>query len=139
MTLNDPKLPAASKKKVITGLTGGTSPLVGNFLSLLVDRGRISDLGALSDAYSERVAAAEGRMEITAVTAVPLDDALRATITERIKRVTGRDATLTERVDEDIIGGLVLEVGGLRVDGSLRHRLDSLHHELTTTSVELPS
>ncbi len=112
---------------------------MGNFLSLLVDRGRIAELGPLADAYAERVAGAEGRVEINAVTAIPLDDDLRRTITDRIKEVTGRDADLIEHIDEDLIGGLVLEVGGVRVDGSVRHQLDSLHQELVAAPVAPPS
>ena len=138
-TLADPKLAAAAKKGVITRLASGTSPLVGNFLRLLVDRGRISELGDLTDAYAERVAAAEGRVEIVAVTAIPLDDDLRRTITDRIRDVTGRDATLIERIDEDIIGGLVLEVGGVRVDGSVRGRLDALRQDLVSAPVAPPT
>lgn len=136
--LTDPKLPAETKKSIVTRLASGTSPLVGNFLNLLVDRGRISELDSLADAYAERVAAAEGRVEINAVTAIPLDDDLRRTITDRIKEATGREATLVEHIDEDLIGGLVLEVGGVRVDGSLRHRLDSLRQELVAAPVAPP-
>jgi F-type H+-transporting ATPase subunit delta len=129
-TLADPNLGAVAKKAVIGKLTESASPVLSSFLQLLVDRGRLSDLGPIARSFQTRVAEATGHIQITAVTAVPLDDEMRTKIVQRIERQTGRTAALTERVDEDLIGGLVLEVGEIRVDGSLRSRLDTLRRQL---------
>ena len=134
-TLDDPNLDAATKKSVITGLTEGAPRILTNFLHLLVDRDRLGELGLIARTFQTRVAEAGGRIEITAITAVPLDDDMRRKIIQRIEQKTGRTAELTERVDEDLIGGLVLEVGEIRVDGSLRSRLDTLRRKLSTAPV----
>jgi F-type H+-transporting ATPase subunit delta len=133
--LGDPNLDAAAKKSVIAKLTEQASPVVRNFLQLLVDRGRLADLGGIARAFQTKVFENEGRIEITAVTAVPLDDEMRQKILQRIELQTGRAAELSERVDEDLIGGIVLEVGEIRVDGSIRHRLDTLRRQLATAPV----
>ncbi|MDH3724295.1 MAG: ATP synthase F1 subunit delta [Thermoleophilia bacterium] len=131
-TLADPNLDSGTKKVVIAKLTESASPVLSNFLQVLVDRGRLGDLGQITRSYQARVAEATGTIEITAITAVPLDDDMRSKIVQRIERQTGRKAALTERVDEDLIGGLVLEVAEIRVDGSLRSRLDSLRRNLAS-------
>ena len=125
-TLNSPNLDSAVKKSVIGKLTEGSTPVLSNFLQVLVDRGRLGDLEPIAGSFQARVAEATGSIEITAVTAIPLDDEMRSKIVQRIELQTGRTAALTERVDEDLIGGIVLEVGEIRVDGSLRSRLDTL-------------
>ena len=137
--LGDPKLDAAAKKSVITNLTANSNPIVSNFLQVLVDRGRLADLGIISRAFQTKVAEAQGRIEITAVTAIPLDEAMRQKILQRIEQQIGRKAELTERVDEELIGGIVLEVGEIRVDGSVRNRLDTLRRRLVNTPVAVSS
>ncbi len=129
-TLASPNLDSRTKKSVIAKITEGASPVLSNFLQVLVDRGRLGDLSLIASGFQARVAEAAGTIEITAVTAIPLDDSMREKIVQRIERQTGRTAALTERVDENLIGGLVLEVGEIRVDGSLRSRLDTLRRNL---------
>jgi F-type H+-transporting ATPase subunit delta len=129
-TLEDPNLAPEAKKAVIAKLTQDSAPVLSNFLQVLVDRGRLAELRPIARSFHGRVAEGMGQIEITAITAVPLDDEMRTKIVERIERQTGRTAALTERVDEDLIGGLVLEVGEIRVDGSIRSRLDALRRNL---------
>jgi F0F1-type ATP synthase delta subunit len=47
-----------------------------------------------------------------------------------------RSVELTETVDPDIVGGLVLRIGGVVVDGSVRHRIDELREALRSASVD---
>jgi F-type H+-transporting ATPase subunit delta len=136
-TLGSPNLDARTKKEVVAKLTESASPVLSNFLQVLVDRGRLGDLSLIASSFHARVAEATGTIEITAVTAIPLDDAMREKIVQRIERQTGRTAALTERVDEDLIGGLVLEVGEIRVDGSLRSRLDTLRRNLAGAPISV--
>jgi ATP synthase F1 delta subunit len=134
--LHDPEIDTRTKKSVVRALTGDAEPLLANFLQVLLDRGRIEELADIARAFETRVAEEEGRLEIHAVTAVPLDDEQRRAILARVEAQTGRAATLTESVDPDIVGGLVLRAGGLVVDASVRSRLEDLRQRLTHTPVE---
>ena len=71
-----------------------------------------------------------------AVTAVPLPDDLRERIVERMQAKTNATIELTESVDPDVVGGLVLRVGEVVVDGSVRHRIDELRRELSGVPVD---
>jgi F-type H+-transporting ATPase subunit delta len=135
--LASPQLDSAAKKALVARLTEGAEPVVANFLQVLVDRGRIAELVPIAEAVEQRVAEAENRLEVTAVTAVSLSDELREKIVQRIKRETGSDVDLEESVDPDVIGGLVLEVEGVRIDGSVRRRIEGLRARLAAAPVPL--
>ena len=127
------------KKAAVAALTEGSHPLVGNFLQVLLDRGRIHDFPEVAQAFLERVARAQDRLEVEAVTAVALPDDLRSRIVKRIEEKTGSSVSLTESVEPDIVGGLVLRIGGVVVDGSVRHRIDELREALNAAPVDAAS
>jgi F-type H+-transporting ATPase subunit delta len=133
--LESPEVDTSRKKAVVTELLGGLNPLVNGFVQVLLDRGRVEELDDIAAAYKERVDRAEGRVTVEAVTAVPLTPELRQRIREKVKAQTGRDAELTEVVDPSVIGGLLLRVGDVVVDGSLRSRLTELRRTLGTAPV----
>jgi len=62
---------------------------------------------------------------------------LREQIREKVRAQTGRDADLEETVDASILGGLVLRVGDVVVDASLRTRLEEMRRSLETTPIDL--
>jgi F-type H+-transporting ATPase subunit delta len=134
--LENPEIETRTKKAVVGDLTGDAQPLVGNFLQVLIDRGRITEFPEIARAFAERVSSATGRLEVEAVTAVPLPDDLRGRIADSIAKKTGSTVDLTETVDPGIVGGLVLRIGGVVVDGSVRHRIDELREALRSASVD---
>jgi len=134
--LSSPEVETPRKKAVVAELAAAANPLVARFLGMLVERGRIGQLDEIARAFDGRVAEAEGRLTVEAVTAVPLTDDLRQAVIAKVKADTGRDASLSERVDPDLLGGLVLRVGGIVVDGSIRSRIAALRRSLTQAPVE---
>jgi F-type H+-transporting ATPase subunit delta len=57
-------------------------------------------------------------------------------IVSKVQTDTGRKVALEERVDPDLLGGLVLRVGGIAIDGSLRTRIERLRRTLTEAPIE---
>ena len=134
--LSSPEVDTRSKKAAVAGLTEGAHPLTANFLQVLIDRGRMAEFPEIARAFQERVARAEHLLEVEAITAVPMTDDLRKRVVQRIQGQTGATVELTESVDPDIVGGLVLRIGGVVVDGSLRRRLEELRHTLRAAPVD---
>ncbi len=134
--LDDPNVDTKVKKAVVASITEGSVPVVGNVLQVLLDRGRMPDFPHILDAFEHHVAAAAGRLEVRAITAVPLPDDLRARIVAQIQEKTGATVDLQESVDPEIVGGLVLQVGESVVDGSVRHRIDELRQTLRASRVD---
>ena len=134
--LDNPEVEARAKKEAVKELSSSANPITANFLQVLIDRGRITEFPEIARAFADRVAAEAGRLDVEAVTAVPLPEDLRNRIVEEISRKTGRSVDLTESVDPEIVGGLVLRIGGAVVDGSVRHRIEELRAALNTAPVD---
>jgi F-type H+-transporting ATPase subunit delta len=75
----------------------------------------------------ERLRKRENRqIDVTVTSAVDLDPAVVAKIGEEIERQTGRKVELASEVDGEILGGVVLQVGNMVLDASIRARLEKL-------------
>ena len=135
--LTSPEIETSSKKAAISVLMEGAHPVSLGFVQVLLDRDRVAEIGEVLGAYERRVDAAEGRVVVTAVTAVPLTPDLREKIRGKVHAQTSLDAELEETVDPSIIGGLVLRVGDVVVDASLRTRLEEMRRALETAPVDL--
>ncbi len=132
--LYNPQVDGAMKKQMLAGLAGAASPLTVNLLRVLVDHGRLEELPDVAEAFDRRVADAAGQIAVEVTTAIPLPDDLRAQVVQRIAEQTGRTPEITEKVDPEIIGGLVLRVGGVMTDASVRGQLTGLRRTINDAS-----
>ena len=128
--LENPEVESATKAAVVRDLHADADPLVRNFLLLLVEKNRTGELQEIAREFDLLVARAEGRLEVELTTAVELTDEESAEILRQIEKSSGRSIEATRSVDPDLIGGFILQAGTLRVDASVRGRLDRLRHEL---------
>lgn len=131
--LLNPQVDSRAKKAAVAGLAQAANPLTVNLLQVLVDRGRLEEFPAIVDAFSARVADAAGEIRVEVTTAVPLPDDLRKQLIERIHLQTGRAPLISEQVDPEIIGGIILRVGGVMTDASVRGRLNGLRQTVRAT------
>jgi F-type H+-transporting ATPase subunit delta len=104
---------------------------VRNFLLVVVEKGRASELASIYEEFAALVAADEGRLEVELTTAYELSDDEARDILQQIEKTSGRKVDATRRVDPNLIGGFVLQAGSMRVDASVRGRLERLRQELT--------
>jgi F-type H+-transporting ATPase subunit delta len=65
-------------------------------------------------------------------TALPLDDAQRGSVEDRLAELTGEKVEMNEVVDEALIGGIAVRIGDRLYDASVRNRLERLRARLTT-------
>ena len=119
------------KEGIKKAISGGNAELV-NFLELLAEKHRMPALFQIRKRFDELWAKAKDRLEVTVTSAVPLDDAVVKSIGDEIEKKTGKTIDLNSRVDDAIIGGLVLQVGNRILDASISSRLDRLRREVAT-------
>ena len=70
------------------------------------------------------------RLDVTLTSAIELDPSVIEEVGAAVEKQTGREVDLTSRVDEGIIGGLVLQVGNMVLDTSIRNNLEKLRQSV---------
>jgi F-type H+-transporting ATPase subunit delta len=130
--LRNPEIEPRARGAAIEELLGGADPLVRNFLLLTVEKGRAGELEEILDELEALVAAEQGRLTVELTTAVELTEEEAREILDQIEEASGRTVEASRHVDPDLIGGIVLQAGSLRVDASVRGRLNRLRHQLAT-------
>lgn len=105
---------------------GKTSDLLLDSLQVINRKGRLSLLRGIVEGYRSGHRKLRGMVEARVRTAVPLSEALRARVREAVARHTGHQPVLIEKVDPALIGGIVIEVGGEKIDGSVSNKLREL-------------
>ena len=101
-------------------------PLTRNFLGVLAQNGRLSKLGQAIRAFNLLAASHRGEITAEVTSARPLDDDQVAQIKQHLRTRMGRDIAVEMNVDPTILGGLVVQIGSQRIDGSIRTKLNSL-------------
>ena len=109
-----------------------TADIVKRLLAMLAERGRLQLLPAVLALYRERLMEHLGVVRARVATAEPLDRKRVASINQRLNAATGRQVTIAAAVDEDLVGGMVTQIGGTVFDGSLAHHLDRLKQRFLT-------
>jgi F-type H+-transporting ATPase subunit delta len=128
--LRNPQLDSRAKVAVVRDLTASANELVRNTLLLLVEKGRIGEVEAIAQAFEVLVAGAERRLALELTTAVELSEEDATRLVGSIQQAVGRPVDAHRSVDPELIGGVVLQVGSLRLDASVRGRIDKLRREL---------
>ncbi len=133
--LADPQVDAAARRRVVAEVTRGGQPLLVNALQLMLERGRFAAVSAMREAYEALAAVEEGAVEVEVVSVAKLAPETEKKIAARVHEATGRRVELVQRVDPDILGGLVLRIGDIIVDGSVQARIRQLRRRLATAEV----
>jgi F-type H+-transporting ATPase subunit delta len=130
--LENPELDPRAKVDALRDLLADADELVRNFVLLIVEKGRATELAEMAREFEQLVAAEAGRLEVQLTTARALSEEEAQRIVRQIEQASGRSVVASRSVDPALIGGIVLQAGSLRVDASVRGRLERLRHELVT-------
>ncbi len=130
--LFDPALGSETRRRLLAAIAerAGASPLLRRLLDLLAVRDRVSLLPHVIEAYAELANAAHGVVSAEVVSAVPLAEVQR----QYLAAALGGVVELRSRVDPDLVGGVLVRVGGTTYDGSVRTRLAALRRRLASAS-----
>jgi F-type H+-transporting ATPase subunit delta len=105
-------------------------PTVVNFLELLVEKHRMTELFRIRRAFDALWEEENKLLPVEITSAVELDDSVVKNIGDKIAEQTGREVQLSAKVDSDVLGGLVVRVGNTVLDASVQRRLERLRKEL---------
>ena len=129
-----PYFSTEEKKQGLTTAIDGADPTVSNFLELLVEKHRMPAIHRIRKAFDLLWEEENKLLPVQITSAIELDDETVRSIGDRIGQQTGQRVELTTKVDEDVLGGIVLQVGNQILDASIRNRLDNLRRNVAKAS-----
>jgi len=130
-TLWHARLPAGRKKAAVEAIfKDRLSPLVLQFLSVLVMHRREKYLAYIARSFATLSRRAEKRQELEVVTALPLPGDLQPVILKTVTGMTGAELEVQFSMDPGILGGVLLKIGDRVIDASINGRLKRLRAEL---------
>lgn len=124
------RIPPDRKEALIRQAAPDLRPLSWNLVRLLIRKNRLHLLPQIAEALRELIDERRGVAKAIVTTAVPLDEADRQRVAERLSQITGKQVVVETRVDESIMGGLVARIGDRLIDGSTRTKLLALRAAL---------
>ena len=131
-TLMDGKVPLETRMGILSDIFGDASPALATTLGIMLERDDLGVLDLVPDALEELIQEKLGTTIVYVTTAIPLDDELRRSITEKLATEYGTRIHLEESVDPSIIGGIVMNALGQRIDASINAQLRNARLVLTT-------
>ncbi len=134
--LASPLIPKPQQTKFMDALAerGEFSPLVRNFIRVLIANGRLALLSAAAEQFSALRAVRGGEIAVKVETARAMSDEQKEGVQAKMSAALGRTVRLEASVDPSIIGGMVITVGSTMIDDSVRRKLESLGSVLTKGS-----
>jgi F-type H+-transporting ATPase subunit delta len=128
--LFSPYFSSAEKRDGIGRAISGAEPELTNFLELLAEKHRMPVIFRMRSRFDDMWAKEKRRLEVRLTSAVELPSSVVDQVGQEIEEQTGQSIELSSDVDEDILGGLVLQVGNMVLDASVRSKLERLRKEV---------
>jgi ATP synthase F1 delta subunit len=128
--LFSPYFSSEEKKDGIRRIVSDADERLLNFLELLAERHRMPALFRIRRIFQDLWAEENKLLPVTVTSATELDAGLVDDIGKRIEEQTGRRVELSSNVDPDVLGGLMVRVGNMVLDATVRNRLEQLRKQV---------
>lgn len=131
--LSSPSLSGEQQAAAVIDICGDEiDKHLSSFVSILAENKRLSLMPEIVELFDALKANQEKRVDVEVISAYALDEAAEDKLKEALKKRLQRDISLRSRVDESLLGGLVLRADDMIIDGSLRGRLNKLAESINS-------
>ncbi len=128
-------LPAAKKETITKIFSQDLDDFVHKFLLLLVDKRRETILPDIIQEYVMLANETRNIAEAEVTTAMPLAEDEYTALRNKLSQVTGKNMVLKTRVDERILGGVIVKIGDKLIDGSIVRQIQRMQTALLSSEV----
>jgi len=138
IALLTPAIQNSRKRAVMAKLLErtGASPLIRNFIYVVIDHRRIGVIGEIREAFELQLDERLGFVRAEVSSAAPLNEPLSAGLEAELSKLTGKRMRLRFDVDPELLGGVVARIGSTVYDGSIRGELRQLGRRMASQAVE---
>lgn len=135
--MQTPSINTSEKKEILARVFGKSyNQYLRNFFNILLDKNRFEYMAEIYDAFRKLVFLYKNTVEATVLTVVPLDEALRAALEEKLKQRFNKKVILKNNIDESVLGGAVVYVGGQIIDGSIKNQLNQMKTQMNSSRLQ---
>lgn len=130
--LKSPLVTKGDKKDLVEKVFGSQiSANLNNFLKIIIDKDRVSAIEAVEKSYKELLNEKNNIIEGTAITAVAMSQEEMKQLEAKLSSKYNKNVTLENKVDESILGGVLVRLGNEEVDGTVKTRLTKMKDQLS--------
>lgn len=134
--LSEPSIPKKERTDLIEQAFGDQAQrYLTNFMKLLCEKGLLGEFGGCLEEFTRRYNTDNHIAEAVVTSAVPLSDAQRQTLVEKLSKLSGKKIVLFEKIDPSVLAGISVELEGKQMDGTTKSRLSGISRKLNTTIV----
>jgi F-type H+-transporting ATPase subunit delta len=127
MTLSDRAIPIDRRQRIVEDLLGPQANAASTALvSMVVGAGRVTDIPRIADKVLELAASRRDKAVAEVRSVIELTDDQQTRLAEALKSATGRDVQLKVIIDDELMGGLLVQIDDEVIDGTVRTRLKQL-------------
>ena len=127
----NPVVKDAERQAVVErSLIATASPLTGSFIKLLVAKGQLGDLAGTATEFARLVAKRQGKVDVDVTVARPLGAQELDLVRQRISTAIQKEAIVKQKVDESILGGIIIRVVDKLIDGSVLSQLRAIEDRM---------
>jgi len=131
LLLKSPIVKSDKKIAIFKELFGKFEALSTSFVNMIIENGREKDLSSIAIAYDDLVKSHKGIIPVTLTTAVPVDEATKKSILDKVRKGVEGTLEVTEKIDKSLIGGFVVRMGDKQFDASVANQFSELKQRLT--------
>ncbi|QQE74218.1 F0F1 ATP synthase subunit delta [Brevibacillus composti] len=125
-----PHIAADAKTKLVDDLfKNHISAEVYNFLAVLIEKGRETEIALIQQAFVKLANEARGIADAVVTSALPLSEEEQTELAEKFSQRINKKLRLTNVVDPSILGGIVVRIGDRLYDGSIKTKLENFAHQ----------
>lgn len=130
LLLLNPLINTSKKQKVFNLVFNAyISPITGNFLKILIRKGRGKEVVGIAMQYKVFFMEHRNLVPVELTTAMPVHDKIKQSILERFAHLSDKQMEVTDTIDENIIGGFKLRMGDYLLDATVRNIIARMHKE----------
>lgn len=129
--LSNRSIPRQERLQVLDDtFRGKINPYVLNFLKILLEKGMLNEFPDCAKAFYEACCRDQDIAEALVTTASPLSDEQMEKIRQKLSAMTGKKITLQTKIDQSLLGGVLLEMDGKRYDDTIKGRLMNIRSSM---------
>ena len=100
-----------------------TDKIIKNFFFILINKKRIFFVAEIIEEFLRKVSSKKGEISANLFSSRKIDDKTISEIEKEISENVKGTIKLKSEIDESLIGGVVLQIGSLMIDASIKNKL----------------